>query len=205
MQVSLGKMIFQRGALLLFVLGFAPMAWAEAPEINLEQKQSSFRIRASLAAYRYTIAGTSLWGNGPEVNFEKAIGQNWCVGGGIGQAYSYDKSLQTLFTSLDVSLWYSLWGKFTQDTQLWRDSRGIIANYTESKTGGLRFGFGSQQYFFNSASGAIPFSGFGAKLLYEFGLDLDVDFAMGIEYSRLINANYTMTSSRGIFSIVLPL
>ena len=205
MQASLGKWIFPRGTLLLFVLGFAPMAWAEAPEITEELKQSSFRIRTSLAVYRYTIAETSLWGNGPEVNFEKAISQNWCVGGGIGQAYSYDKSLQTLFTSLDVSLWYSLWGKFTQDTQLWRDSRGIIANYSESKTGGVRFGLGSQQYFFNSASGAIPFSGFSTKLLYEFGLNFDVDIALGVEYSRLINPNYTLTSLRGVFSMVLPL
>lgn len=205
MRVRGGELIFLRGTFLLFFLGFASVAWAEASEINKEQKQASFRVRASIAGYRYTIAETSLWGQGPEVSFEKAIGQNWCVGGGFGQAYSYDQSLQTLFTSIDVSLWYSLWGQFTQDTQLWRDSRGFIASYSESKTGGLRFGLGTQQFFFNSASGAIPFSGFGVKLLYEFGLNFPVDIALGAEYSKLINPNYNMTSLRGIFSFVVPL
>lgn len=189
-----------------FFVSFAitPISWAQNGEITEEKTDSTFRARTSILIYRYSLGEKSIYGTGPQVDFEKAIGHKWCVGGGIGQAFSYSQNLQTLFMSFEVNAWYSLIGKFTRNTSVWNESGGMIAQFSESNTSGLRLGLGTQQYFFNTETSAVPLSGFSAKLLYEFGLKSSVDVGLGADYSTLMNPTYKLSSLRSVFSLIIP-
>ncbi|MEY4065534.1 MAG: hypothetical protein RIR26_1742 [Pseudomonadota bacterium] len=194
----------------VFILTLLPSLWTQPAfcgpnEIAEENQNSTFRVRASYSGYRYSLGKVALLTNGPELNFEKPLGRKWLIGGGIGQAYEYKKTLQTLFTSFEGFLLYSVWGQFTQEERTWRNANGLLVRYSEHRSGGLRMGFGIPNYFFNFSSGAVSFSGLSAKCFYELGLNTPFDLGLGLEFSKLTNPNVEITSARANASILFPL
>lgn len=174
-------------------------------DIVKEDLDLSSRIRGSSTYFRFTSKGKSFSGYGLEFAFDRALSKRWAASASVSQAYTLSPQFGTLFTALDVGLWYSLWGDFTRQRRLWRDRGAIVAEYVDRSPSGLRLGLGTQQFFFNAASGAIPFSGLSAKLLYDFGLDLSFDLAIGVEAAQLVNTKDSANATRCYLSIVWPL
>lgn len=187
-----------------FATGYAGEA-IDPNEISQEHTVTTSRIRISPTYFRFTMADKHFSGYGPDFAFEKSLSPHWNVGGAIGQAYSVGDQLGTLFVSLDISLWYSLWGSFTQERHVWKNKGTAIAEYTNERTGGLRIGLGTEQYFFNTSKGAIPFSGLAAKVFYEFGLPYTFDLGAGIESASLANSADKAGLIRAFASFILPL
>lgn len=191
----------------LFYSGLSlPSAEAQVSDISEERSEEASRIRVSLTGYQFTIDEKLFTGSGTEFGFERSLSPHWNASGALGQAYTIGtKNFGTLFTLIDISIWYSIWGAFTQERRVWRDAGNVVATYEDKRSRGLRIGLGTQQYFFNTPNSAIPFSGLAMKVLYELGLNFSFDLAIGAEAARLLNANYTATTLRGFGSIIWPL
>lgn len=202
MRVEKNLLKFSALATALLCICFMPESFASSP-IRSNVEESSFRVRATGLGLIYRINDSSLYAAGPEVTLEKIFSQKWSFAGGLGQAYIYDLGIKTISTSIDVAVWLSVIGQFSHYKQSWLDSDGVFVTYRRRSPSGLRIGFGTQQLLLNEAGGAIPFSGFSLKMMYEFGLSIGVDFAATVDVSHLTNQNFKMSSLRaGISSIV---
>jgi hypothetical protein len=173
-----------------------------AADITEQRAASEDRVRASAMSSSFSLKGRTFTGYGPEFAYDKSFGARFFVSAGLGQAYALTSQLGTLFTEIDASIWYSVVGRFARERRVWRDGGSTFAEYRDDRRGGLRLGIGTQQYFFNTSTGAIPFSGVAGKAMYEAGLRWPFDVALGVEAARLANAADRATATR-VFVAVL--
>ncbi len=190
-----------------FVYIYADLAFCQIqnPTLEDEATESVTRFRVSTVMSRFAVNNSSFIGYGPEFGIERSLAPKWLVTGGIGQAYSAKEQFRSLYTSLDVGIFYSLTGKFTQLNKIWRDHGYAVGKFSEYRTGGLRVGIETQQYYFNTSTGLIPFSGIAGKMNYELGLNGPYDLAIGVDVGTLGNADLRATCTRGLIIFLFNL
>lgn len=191
-------------ALALLLLG-SRECWAQS--IATEESTSTIRVPITISYYVFTRKGRNLPGIGAEAGVEKSLSSNWNVGLYAAQGFGLSGGFSSLFTAFEVCGWYAVTGRFTQLTKTWSESGETVATYIQKPANGLRLGVSTQQYYFNSTSGATPFTAMSVKTQYEFAFSTMYTVAIGAELGTLSNADpKTKTrSSRAYLSFITPL
>ncbi len=171
------------------------------PQFEEDQITSPLHVQAGMFYYRLTLDQTTLTGEGPEIGLLKPVSSSWALSGSLSQAYSYNKSLVTMYTGFDVGAWYAAAGHFAQETHRWKQNGITIVDYAEKSSGIFRVGMAMQQYFLNSSKGAIPFSGVVLKCMYDYDLDLPFRLGTGVDWARLANNSDKITVTRLMFTL----
>ncbi len=191
--------------MLLSRLGLSPNAGAA--EATLRQESSDSRFWASAETGYATIKSS----NGAQVSALAAgIGANFAVldrlavGLGVRQSFSPQSSFSAYYTAFDVKATYALTGAplVLSRESVTMDSESVLEGKTANE-GGFRLQLGLAQYYLNSSSGAVPFSGIGAQAHYEFPSESKLNYLIGIKYDQVGNGKLTLSPIQLLGGIVL--
>jgi hypothetical protein len=133
------------------------------------------------------ISGLSI-----SAGFIYALNDNWAVVPGIQQAYSPDDDYATLFTNLNFGAVWAITGKLNRSDRVLTADGWPVVKSINDPTGGFRFLFKGTQYFLNTKSAAIPYSGAGVGIYYEFPSAESISFSLGLDADRVSNGDAVM-------------
>jgi hypothetical protein len=194
MKINLGQRIFIFSSL----LGLS--ARAQCQSLSAET-QSSYKIQQNSSFQNFSIFAM------PEVNFvdgtsgakltkgavalgvQFSFSRNWALAPSVRQSYSTQNNKTSAFyLAFDVNIVYALTGGLgVEETNTSVGGAKVYESRTKSE-GGFRLELGMKQYFFNSPTTTVPFSGPGSLLYYHFPWNDVLGFSAGSGADLISNA-----------------
>jgi hypothetical protein len=169
--------------------GLSHPAFSEPASLQEQGERRPVKIYAMPSYFRLTSDDKVLTGLGVGGGVAYALNSVVSIGAGLRQGYSsgIGGNSAVLFFATDINTEIALTG------EVLRHRRSVLLDgreVTESNTGaphGLRLTAGFTQYSMNTAFTAVPYSGVGAGLCYEWPLGGSFSLIPGIRMDRISN------------------
>ncbi|MGK5085340.1 hypothetical protein WDW37_18800 [Bdellovibrionota bacterium FG-1] len=147
-------------------------------------------------------AGKHLTGLAPSVGFSHATSSWLSLGGNVRFAFQ-PSSVVAIYTALELKAVLAITGTFIQnDRSIFLDEKEVFRG-RDLNPGGLRLELNGTQFFFNSSSSIVPFTGFGGAAYYIFASQSSVNFLLGGKYEFLYSASMNLKPIQGFAGITL--
>jgi hypothetical protein len=191
-------------AVFTFIL-FSSLAQAQNsnPNAEIEEAPSAKKTLVGLDMGVVQLDTDAASVTGLLFNLEGKYGfsESWAIG--LVGAQSYNISgFTSIYTSIAVKLSYALWGSQVRDTNSVSISDSLVANTTDFSVSGLYLEPSVRQVFFNGSTRAVPLSGVGLDVNYQFGSSDDWVYRLGFGYEMLSNGVATLSPMRFHFGIL---
>ena len=184
---------------LYLILFFGQSALAQNKEITqfqLIEDSEAMGLLISADYYNYDLDSINLSSSGLGFGIEIPI-RSWLNLGILSQqAFSSQDNFATLFTTFAFRAQFALSGNFKHaDHEFISNSRRYL-KFESHNPGGFRAAIGMKQSSFNTSESAVPYSGFGGQLAYDFPQWGSTVYRIGIDFDRLTNSANIITSRR---------
>ncbi len=187
--------------LCLLSVSFTMSAFSEEI-VNTATQVSKLSLQPSLAYTQLSNSGTgqSLSGPGLELLAQYAINQKSALGVSFRQMNLGSESSGSAFNFRYI---YALTGSLLKKTSKINLNSKTILNSVDAETPSWCLQAIGSQYYINTSSSTVPFTGFGLGTYYKYPFNFSTAFA-GINYETMQN-NSTLTSLSLLFGIDIKL
>ena len=155
--------------------------------------------------YNMKAGKTSLRGLGFNLNAIYGFSPKWALGCSFNQAYSPKDNFAATNLAIEVRMGFALLGSYRTESLEHQQESWTVATIHREPQFRLEIGPHITQFFLNTKSGALPFSGFGLDLIGDYPLFDSFHATGGLIFDRLNNGNVLFTRTRVMFGIGVTL
>lgn len=188
------------GAMIVVAFGATELVLAksasESKMLVVEQGSEPLSLLISTDFYSYQLENAQFSAPGLSLGFQLPIGSRFSIDAMMQQAYSSQDSFASLFTSLSVRSKFALTGSFDKAATNYRAEGERLLKYQPRNQGGFRISLGVKQFYFNTTTATVPYSGLGMSLGYELPHFSSWAYTIGVDADRITNGDSVIITSR---------
>ncbi len=182
---------------------FAESATGEKPNRQLspfQTTQTDSAVRGGLAMHYSNLKTSNLSMSvfSFAASIQKMVSEKMAIGGVLGQAFSGEGQISSLFTSTKISAEFALTGSLDKVNSKTLYENHPIMEAKSYYSGGWRGAFYLSQYFLNAEKAAVPFSGPALSIGYDFPSESNRYYGSGVMMESMSNGQAKLNSI-GIF------
>ena len=159
-------------------------------EVNIEKK-TKFLLYGEYFSASNSELGSSI--SGPSIGFGVRYGLNEkvSIGGAVKQNFS-SLGASASFTSIELNSYYSQSVSMIKKDQKFKVNNEAVLEGLKTGNNGVLYGLHVSQYIFNGTNAALPLTGLGTSVNYEFNTS-NMSYSVGGRLDYLVNGDTTIT------------
>ena len=144
-------------------------------------------VRVEPDYWVFSLNTGDLSGGGLAAAVDVAVSEDFALGALFSYAWASDGAGASIYYAQSLRLVYALTGQLLKSHHRISMDGAPTVRYRGHSPGGLRLGLSMSQYFLNSTSSSVPYSGAGAFLFYEFPAWPRVSHGPGVAADSVTN------------------